>query len=351
MSVDTVITPAEPILVTGANGFIGTRVVSTLVHYGFHNLRCLVRPSGNRKQLEKIVNRSGHAQIEILSGNLLSTDDCKRAVKDVSLIFHLAAGIDKSHAGAFMNSVVTTRNLLEVCAQSDKLKRFVNVSSLSVYSNKHMRRGELLNEECEVEKHPEQRHEAYCYGKIKQDELLLEQARRYRVPYVIVRPGAVYGPGKTGITGRIGIDTFGIFLHLGGSNKIPLTYIDNCADAIVLAGIKVGVEGQVFNIVDDELPRSKDFLRMYKRHVGEFRSISLPYRLTFFLCYLWEKYSEWSEGQLPPVFNRNRCATDWKGNRYSNEKAKKLLGWTPKIPFVEASKRYFQYQKEVREAQ
>jgi len=199
--------------------------VSTLLHYGFHNLRCLVRPSGNRKQLEKIVNRSGHAQIEFLSGNLLSTDDCKRAVRDVSLIFHLAAGIDKSFAGAFMNSVVTTRNLLEACAQSDKLKRFVNVSSLSVYSNKHMRRGELLNEECEVEKHPEKRHEAYCYGKIKQDELLLEQVRKYRVPYVIVRPGAVYGPGKTGITGRVGIDTFGIFLHLGGSNRIPLTYI------------------------------------------------------------------------------------------------------------------------------
>ena len=69
-----------------------------------------------------------------------------------------------------------------------------------------------------------------------------------------MRPGAVYGPGKSQLTGRIGIDTFGVFLHLGGSNQIPFTYVDNCAEAIILAGLVQGVDGEVFNVVDDESP-------------------------------------------------------------------------------------------------
>ncbi len=67
----------------------------------------------------------------------------------------------------------------------------------------------------------------------------MEYGEKRGLPYVIVRPGVVYGPGIKGIHGRIGIDTFGPFLHLGGSNRIPLTYMDNCAEAIVLAGLTV----------------------------------------------------------------------------------------------------------------
>ena len=151
------------------------------------------------------------------------------------------------------------------------------------------------------------------------------------------------------MTGRIGIDTFGVFLHLGGSNIIPLTYVDNCAEAIVLAGLTKGVDGQVFNVVDDELPRSRAFLKMYKKNVKYFTSVYVPKPISYVLCYTWEKYSDWSRGQLPPVFNRKRWATDWKGNRYSNQKLKEMLGWKPRVPFSEAARRYFQYcRNEVR---
>ena len=85
--------------------------------------------------------------------------------------------------------------------------------------------------------------------------------------------------------GRIGIDTFGVFLHMGGSKPLPLTYVDNCAEAIVLAGLVEGVEGQVFNVVDDEQPTSGRFLRLYKRHVGRFLSIPVPSPVGV-LCYV-----------------------------------------------------------------
>lgn len=339
------ITSDQCVLITGSNGFIGSKVVETLLERGFSNLRCFVRSSGKIQNLEKILAAYPNAHVEIVKGNLLDREDCERAVKDASVIYHLAAGIDKSFAGSFMNSVLTTRNLLDAVVRERSLKRFVNVSSLTVYSNQNLKRGALLDESCEIENPPYRRGDAYAYGKIKQDELVTMYARQHSLGCVIVRPGAVYGPGKKSITGRVGIDTFGIYLHLGGAIRVPLSYIDNCADAIVLAGLTPGIDGEVFNIVDDNLPRSRTFLRLYKKNVRRFFSIRVPYPVAYCLCAFWEKYSGWSQGQIPAVFNRSRCSAEWKGNRYSNKKLKKLLGWSPKVSFEEASHRYFQYQR------
>lgn len=338
-----IINNRESILITGANGFIGSKVVKTLLQYGFRNIHCFVRPSSNMVNLDRIIKSSNNSNIKVIKGNLLSLQDCEKATEGVSVIYHLAAGMEKTLPGAYMNSVVTTRNLMNKTLKLQHFKRLVNVSSFTVYSNTNLKAGALLDEQCEVEYLPETRGEAYCYGKVKQDELVIKYHKKYKLPYVIVRPGVVYGPGKSEITGRIGIRTFGMFLHLGGSNRIPLTYVDNCADAIVLAGLKKGVEGQTFNIVDDDLPTSREFLRMYKKNVENFTSICVPKILSFCLCYLWEKYSPASEGESQPKLNRKRWSAEWKGNRYSNEKIKDMLGWKPKVFNDEGLKRYFEY--------
>ena len=337
---------SDKILITGAAGFIGSKVVQTLLTYGFTNLRCFVRPTSNIAILQSIMKESGSEEAEIFRGNLLSCDDCVQAVGDVAVIYHLAAGIDKTYPGCFLNSVVATRNLLEAAIREKTLQRFVNTSSIAVYSNEKIKCGGLLDETCEVDTKLLERHEPYTYGKAKQDELVLEYAQRHHLPYVIVRPSVVFGPGKAKITDRIGTDIFGVFLHLGLKNIIPLTYVDNCAEAIALAGLTEGIEGQIFNIVDDDLPRSREFLKLYKRNVRHIFSIPVSYRLWFFFNILWEKYSEWSEEQLPPLFNRRTCAIYWKGNTYSNRKAKDLLGWEPKVGMDEALGRFFSYMSE-----
>jgi nucleoside-diphosphate-sugar epimerase len=340
---DMIIGLDDPILITGSNGFIGSKVVESLLRSGFTNLRCLVRPSSSLARLDAILATAPNAPAEIVQGNLLSREDCAKMAKDVAVIFHLAAGIEKTFPGSFMNSVVTTRNLLDAALKCGNLQRFVNISSFAIYSNWNIAGGGLLDETCELETRAVERAEAYTFAKLKQDQLVLEYAEKYGVPYVILRPGAVYGPGAHQLTARVGIDTFGVFFHLGGSNRIPLTYVDNCAEAIVLAGIRPGVNGEVFNVVDDELPTSRQFLRMYKKQGKRFRSIFIPYWLFYCLCWAWEKYSKWSEGQLPPAFNRRRCSAYWKGNRYTNQKLKDRLDWRPLVAFSEASRRYFEY--------
>lgn len=336
------------ILVTGAAGFIGTRVVQNLLDRGCHNLRCLVRPSSNLERLDKVLAQNvNDTRIEIMTGNLLSREDCARATHSVAVIYHLAAGTGtKSFADAYLNSVVATRNLLDATLRYRCLRRFVNLSSFAVYSNLNKPRRAILDESCPMEDQPELRAEAYCYAKVKQDELVLDYGNRHCVPYVLLRPGVVYGPGKGSITGRVGIDTFGVFLHFGGSNSIPFTYVENCAEAIVRAGIEPGIDGEVFNIVDDDLPSSRDFLRQYKASVRRFPSIYVPHWLSYLFCWLWEKYSTWSEGQLPPVFTRKEWFSCWKKTTYSNAKLKRSLGWLPKVTTAEGMRMYFESCRE-----
>ncbi len=334
--------PDDRILVTGAAGFIGSRVLQCLLDRGFRNLICFVRPASDLAGIEAIIERRPPgARIELLRGNLLSREDCEAASKDVILILHLAAGIgEKSFPDAFLNSVVATRNLLDASLRCARLRRFVLVSSFAVYSNCQKHNGRLLDESCPIEERPELRGEAYCFAKVKQEQVVTEYGKNHGIPYVLVRPGSVYGGANGEITGRVGIGAFGLYLHLGGSNTIPFTYVDNCAEAIVLAGLVKGVDGEIFNVVDDDLPSSRQFLRLYKKNARHFKSIYVPHVVSYALCYLWEKYSQWSEGQLPPIFNRKRWHAEWKKTCYSNEKLKTRLGWIPKVSTAEGLRRY-----------
>src|SRR5437870_9467392 len=269
MNSESIISTLDPILITGSNGFVGTKVIQNLLGCGFSNLRCFVRPFSRLDRLQEVLDRhEAGKNVELFVGDLLSPDDCQKAVEGVSIIYHLAAGMEKSFAGAFMNSALATRNLMDAFLQFGEAKRFVNISSFTVYSNLGLKRGALLDENCPLEEAPQKRFDAYGFGKLKQEKLVKEYGEKYKLPYVILRPGYVFGPGKTELNGRVGINTFGFFVQVDGSHLLPLTFVDNCAEAIVLAGLKPGVDGEIFNVVDDELLTSSQFLKAYKERVN-----------------------------------------------------------------------------------
>lgn len=335
---------SAPVLVTGAAGFVGSRVVASLLRLGFEKVHCGVRRSSDLSVLQSSIPPEHASRCKIIEANLLSPEECRRLTIGVELVYHLVAGRGKSFPGCFQGSVITTRNLLESLLEHRRLKRFVQVSSFAVYSGLQSKRT-VWDEACPLEDDLDDRYDAYVYGKLKQDELVRHYQEHFGLPVSTVRPGIVFGPGKKAIPGFVGIDTFGFFMHLGGSGRVPLTYVDNCADAIVLAGLLRGAEGEVFNVVDDELPTSRVFLRNYKREVRNFLSVPVPYFITYGLCALWEWYAKHSKGQLSPVFNRRSCAFAWRGHHYSNRKLKERLGWRCRVPMQEALQRYFEYQR------
>src|SRR5437667_4290288 len=134
---DSIIGAQDLILVTGASGFIGSRVVEKLLQLGFRNVRCFVRTSRpNPPGTSATGSAHEMARVEMFQGNLLSREDCVSATREASVILHLAAGRgEKSYPDAFLNSVVTTRNLMEAAASHGSVRRFVSISSFAVYSN------------------------------------------------------------------------------------------------------------------------------------------------------------------------------------------------------------------------
>lgn len=333
----------DQILVTGAGGFIGRWVVRSLVERGYRRIRCLTR-SGSAS-LDELRAQAEGVRLDVLRGNLLSREVCAKAAEGAVVVYHLAAGVEKSFPGCFLNSAVATRNLLDAVLETGALKRFVNTSSLAVYDNSSVRRGAPVDEACPIDAHLVERFDPYAWGKAKQDEIVRDYGRMRGLPYVVVRPGVTFGPGKPKIPGRVGTDTFGVFLHLGMGHIMPFTYVENCAEAIVLAGLTPGIEGEEINIVDDALPTSRAFLRGYKRSVRRFLTLPVPYPAFYLFNAMWEKYSSWSGGQLPPAFNRRTCSAYYRRHTYPNRKAKAMLGWQPRVTMNEALERYFAYAR------
>jgi nucleoside-diphosphate-sugar epimerase len=89
---DFIVGQDDRILVTGGTGFIGSRLVANLLDRGFRNLRCFARPSSKGARLEASSLRRNGVGVEVVTGNLLSREDCNAATKDVAVIFHPAAG-------------------------------------------------------------------------------------------------------------------------------------------------------------------------------------------------------------------------------------------------------------------
>lgn len=347
---DRIIDFSDKILITGSNGFIGPRLVKTLLDYGYYNLKCSVRSTSDLTALRSVISCHSSKNVQMCTGDLLSQQDCDRLVEGVRVIYHLAAAMrDTSFESSYINNVETTRNILNAVIKYKSLRRFVNMSSLRVYSNINLERGALLDESCDIEADLDGRSDAYCTAKVMQEELVTEVCNSNNLSCVTLRPGIVYGPGNKGLHRMVGrmkeIGPWSVFIHLGGQNVLPLSYVDNCTEAIALAGVKKGVDGEIFNVVDDDLPTSQCFLRLYKQNVRDFLSINIPYRMFYIFSYLCENISKLSNNKLPLPFNRKKCSAAWKGNIYSNEKLKNLLCWEPKVCFVDALKNYFDYQK------
>lgn len=329
------------ILVTGSNGFLGAALVARLLARGRTGIRCMVRPGSSRARLDALEARHPGG-IEHFTGSLSQPDDCRRAVADVDVVYHLAAATGGAPADMFLNSAVATKNLLEAMLATGRRIRLVYVSSFAVYGVAGLPRGAMVDEQTPIEPHPEQR-DPYSHTKLRQEQLVLQYHRERGIPTVVLRPGVIYGPGGgSPMSTRVGLNLFGLFLHLGRKNILPLTYVDNCAEAVAVVGERDDLDGEAYNVVDDDLITAKEFLARYRKAVRKIPYVTMPYAATRLMSLAVERYHEISRGQLPAVFTRYKSDTMWKGNRFDNGKLK-ALGWKQLVSTQEGLERHFDH--------
>ena len=322
-------------LLTGATGFLGRRVLRQLVAEGVE-VRCAVRASSCLDGINELKAKHGD-QIETVMMNLANEDECHKAASGCDVVLHLAAALSGCASGLFQNTVVPTRELVRVSSEAG-VKRFVLVSSLGVYGPQKLRRNSLLDESCPIDEAPHLR-DAYTYSKIVQEEVAWQAARENDLSLVVVRPGVIFGDERGILSHRIGLHLGGRLLRMGGRQRIPFVYVENCASGVVLAGLAENVEGQVFNLVDDELPTGRQVIRRYRQSGRKLRVLGVPQFAIGWLARFNEKYSRRTEGQIPEVLSHHRVQAMWKPLRYSNEKARRMLGWSPAVDLNTAFER------------
>ena len=329
------------VLVTGSNGFLGSVLVERLAIHGVRGIRCFVREGSDRSRLDILREKYPDAGIEYYVGTLVSREDPVGAVRGVDTIYHLAAALGGAPADMFLNTVVTTKNLMEAVVAENPSVQVVHISSFSVYGVADLPVGATISEQTPLEKYPEKR-DPYAFVKWHQEKLLNYYQKQYGFPLTILRPGVIYGPHGGAISGRVGLQLGGIFLHLGGSNILPLSYVDNCAEAIILCAAKKAAGVSIFNVHDDELPSSREYLKAYKEQVKKIRSIPIPYFMLQLLSRTVQWYHDYSNGQLPAIFTPYKTASLWKGNQFDNSKLKST-GWQPLVSTAEGMERTFAY--------
>jgi len=330
--------PLVKALVTGANGFLGVSLVERLLARGATDLRCLVRPGSARARLAAALE--GRDGAEMFEGSLSTREGAAAAIENVDVIYHLAAALKGAPADMFLGTVVSTRNLLDAVAASGRPIKLVHVSSLAVYGVADLRRGARIDENVPLETQA-RRRDPYAQVKLWQERLVVDRAARDGFPLVVLRPGVIYGPAGSPVSARVGIKLPGVFLHLGGSNTLPLSYVDNCAEAIAVAGAAPEAVGSIINVVDDDLISCRRFLRMYNKSVTRVRSVFVPYPVLLALSGMINWYHHYSKGQLPAVLTPYRVASSWRPAKFDNAQLKSL-GWRPLVSTAQGLQRTFQ---------
>lgn len=326
------------VAVTGGTGFLGRRLVQTLSEQDV-TIRCLVRPTSDVTPLLEGLPPDRRDSIEIVRGELTDRQFLDAQLPEIDVLYHLAAALHVDTASLTERTVGPTRQLIDAALEVE-VGRFVLVSSIGVYGTAGLTRGCVVDESTPIEPHPERR-DPYTISKLEQERIAWQALDQDRLPLVVVRPGVIYGPGRSPVTSRVGLKLGPLLLRMGGHRPLPYTYVDNCASAVMLAGLVPGTDAEAYNIVDDELPTGRMILSRMRRHGRRVRSLGIPQHAIDPLAAVCEFcYAKRGRAGSAPM-TRYQAAALWSPLRYSNAKARHSLNWSPEISLEEGLMRTF----------
>jgi nucleoside-diphosphate-sugar epimerase len=230
------------IFVTGATGFIGARTCERLVQAGARHVRALVHTVPRAARIARL-------PVTLCPGDLLDRSSLERAMGESQIVIHCglapARGI-----------VRTTENMLQV-AQARGVERLVHISTAAVHGLTPPPGTES------EEAHPRPSGDAYCDNKVRAEKLVARFASQ-GFPAVVLRPSIVYGPYSAWSTRLIAEmrDRPAVLID-GGRGACNTTYVDNLVDAIFLSLEKDSALGETFFISDGERVTWGDFIRAH----------------------------------------------------------------------------------------
>lgn len=304
----------KKVLVTGAGGFIGSHLVEKLFYHGY-TVKAFVHYNSRNSWgwLDSSVCRE---RIEVISGDIRDADIVRLAMRDVEIVFHLAAliGIPYSYHSpeAYVDTNIKgTLNILQ-SALDFGVKKVVLTSTSEIYGTAQF--------VPITELHPINPQSPYAASKSAADLLGISFYKSFNLPVAIVRPFNTFGPRQSA---RAVIPTI-ITQILAGCKKIKLgslnpsrdlTYVDDTVRGFIRAGKLKNSIGEVINLGNKSEISIRDLTYLIARVMGV--SVTIQ---------------EDIKRKRPVKSEVERLLAD-------NSKAKKLLKWSPEYSFEEGLKK------------
>ncbi len=310
------------ILVTGATGFIGGRIVEEADARGL-TVRLLVRDPARYR---------GPAGVELFRGDLLEPDSLTGIEEDVDQVVHAAGVLGKWGTG---DELVTRVNvdgavaLLERFADRPQV-RYVHLSAGGVTGPVPTRQVD--------ESYACRPATPYEQTKLRGETNVLARARKLGIHATVVRPTFTYGPGDPHKRALFrAVQRRRMLLIDGGRSVLHPVYIDDAVAGIFLA-IDRGAAGEVYIVGGARPVTKRELLETIAEAVGV-----APPRLSLPRWLLWPAASVLETigrvGGFEPVLTRGRVMMMGDNFGYSIEKARRDLGYEPAVPLAEGIRR------------
>ena len=242
-------------LLTGGSGFVGSHVAERLSELG-HTVRALVRPSSDKRALEKV------GGLELVTGaveNRASLDD---AVKGCDAVVHVAGLVKARSSKEFFDvNAEGTKNLLDAAIAAGSVRRFVQVSSLAAIGPSFD--GSPVADDASA-------HPVNHYGRSKLAGELAVLGAAERIPVTVIRPPLVYGPRDRETLAFFTSIRHGALPIVGdGRNTLSVVYGPDCAAAIVAAALSDGPSGKAYFVEDGAVYVWREALEDVERALGK----------------------------------------------------------------------------------
>lgn len=313
----------ETMLVTGANGAVGARVVRRALEAGYH-VRAMVRPDSSGDAWKA-------AGAEVVEADMAAPESLPAAVTGADVIVHTAAQIgdwgppEKYRAV----NVVGLEFLLTAVERENRARCFVHVSSVSVYpSRHHYGSDESIPPNIDG-------LDGYTCTKAESEVLVRDHIARRGLPGIIFRPGSMYGPGDRHFLPKL-LERFaaGKMKIIGdGKRVLANTYFENFVDAIFLALDNPAAIGETFNVRDERLVTRLEYFHTIADYLGKPHPRHVPLALARLATPLIERIARRRGRKDAPILTRGRLKFMTLHQDYSIEKAKRVLGYQPRVDF------------------
>ncbi len=308
-------------LVTGATGFTGKRLTEILIQKGY-DVRVIVRDK-NRFTIPE------HERLEVIIGDLKNPKDVEIVVRDVQIIFHIAALYRTAGVAPqeyWDTHVKATENLLDA-AHKYRIEKFVHTSTVGIHS--HIE-NPPADENYTI--HP---GDIYQLTKWEGEKKAKEFNDKTGLPLVIIRPSAIYGPGDMRLLKLFKIASKKYSIVLGsGEIFYHMVYVDDLAEGLILAAESSISNGEAFIIGGEGYISLNNMLTLISQILKKESKIihlpAAPFQLLGSLC---EKVCI-PLGINPPIYRR-RVDFFTKSRAFDITKAKRMLSYLPKISLEE----------------